>query len=95
MPHQSPPDPVFFWQSFSRFVSVHQVQSGWLVIWGTRHDLGARRELSGQCIYVDFNGVRNRVGRAVRDLTRSQTLVDEAIMFFDRKFIPESEIPHS
>lgn len=80
--------PAFSWKDFSRFVDVAPVAHGWLVYWGKYHDLGSRRELMGNRIYADLDGVRRRVADAVFELTRDNALVAEAMMLFDRTSFP-------
>ena len=74
----------YSWKDFSRFVDVAPVQQGWLVIWGTFHEQGARRELAGNRTYPSLNGARRRVADAVLELTRDPALVAEALTQFDR-----------
>jgi hypothetical protein len=82
-------DPVFAWKSYSRFVEVFPVRTGWLVLWGRYEQQGARRLLAGQRVYAARDGVRGRVAAAVADLTNDRSLVDEALMLFDRAALPE------
>ena len=79
---------AFVWKSFSRFVEVAPVDSGWLVLWGHYHDLGRRRELTGNRTYLDLDGVRRRVADAVFELTHDPSLVAEALVRFDRTRFP-------
>lgn len=81
-------DPAFSWKDFSRFVDVAPVEHGWLVYWGKFYDLGNRRELVGNRVYLDLVGVRRRVADAVFELTKDNVLVAEALMVFDRTTFP-------
>lgn len=82
-------EPAFSWKSFSRFVEVYPVQTGWLVLWGRYELQGARRVLAGQRVYADLGGVRARLADAVEDLTGKRELVAEAAMLFDRASLPD------
>jgi hypothetical protein len=81
--------PVFVWKSFSRFVEVYPVHTGWLVLWGRYERQGAVRKLAGQRVYADPGGVRGRLAAAVEDLTGDRALVAEAVTLFDRAALPE------
>ncbi|MCC6315653.1 MAG: hypothetical protein IT337_16765 [Thermomicrobiales bacterium] len=80
--------PVFVWKSFSRFVEVYPVETGWLVLWGRYEDRGARRVLSGQRVYAGLVGARARLRQAVLDLTSDAALAGEALVLFDRHRFP-------
>ncbi len=82
-------EPAFDWKSFSRFVEVYLVQTGWLVLWGRYELQGARRMLAGQRVYADLAGVRSRLLGAVEDLTGERELVAEAATLFDRASLPD------
>ena len=81
------PDPAFSYRSFSRYVEVFDVSTGWLVVWGRYEDQVETRIILGQRTYTDLFGVRNRVQAAVEDLTRDRELVFEATTLFDRSTI--------
>ena len=75
---------AFLWKDFSRFVEVHPVQTGWLVLWGHYEERGARKVLTGNRTYADPAGARRRLADAVLELTRRPPLADEALALFDR-----------
>ena len=100
MSHQDRPtgaqpggEPVYTWTHFSRFVEVHPVQRGWLVLWGRYEDLGRRKVLTGNRTYPDLDAARRRVADAVLELTRRPVLAAEAIALFDRTPLPERADP--
>ena len=74
----------FRWIDQGRFVEVHPVATGWLVLWGRYADLGRTRMLDGNRTYRDLLGVRRRVADAVLSLTGNHSLVVEAVQLFDR-----------
>jgi hypothetical protein len=74
----------FVWKDFSRFVEVHPVRTGWLVLWGRYEDAGARKVLAGNRTYPARDGARRRLGDAVLELTRRPALAAEALALFDR-----------
>jgi len=80
--------PAFSWKSFSRFVEVYPVQTGWLVLWGRYERQGAIRRLAGQRVYRNLAGVRARLADAVQELTGRSELVAEALILFDRHRFP-------
>ena len=82
-------NPAFEWKSFSRFVSVYPVQTGWLVLWGRYELQGARRVLAGQRVYANRAGVRSRLLGAVEELTGDRELIAEAAILFDRAALPD------
>lgn len=81
--------PAFTWKSFSRFVELHPVRSGWLVLWGRYEDLGARKLLAGNRIYPDLAGARRRIADAVLELTGKPDLAREALTLLDRARLPD------
>ena len=81
-------DPAFVWKDFSRFVELHPVQRGWLVLWGHYEDAGRRRVLAGNRTYPDLAGARRRVADAVVELTRRPALAAEALTLLDRAPLP-------
>ena len=81
-------DPAFVWKDFSRFVELHPVQRGWLVLWGRYEDAGRRRVLAGNRTYPDLAGARRRVADAVVELTRRPALAAEALALLDRASLP-------
>jgi hypothetical protein len=83
--------PAFEWKSYSRFVAVYPVETGWLVLWGRYEAMGRIRVHLGHRIYLDLDGVRERVLDAVRALTGDQTLVQEADILMGRAWTPARE----
>ena len=79
----------FVWKDFSRYVEVHPVQTGWLVLWGRYEEQGKRKILFGNRTYPTLDGARRRVGDAALELTRKPVLAAEALMFFDRFPFPD------
>src|SRR5688572_776293 len=49
---------AFVWKDFSRYVEVHPVQTGWLVVWGRYEDQGQRKLLLGNRTYPTLAGAR-------------------------------------
>jgi len=80
--------PAFAWTSFSRFVELHPVRTGWLVLWGRYEDLGRRKLLAGNRIYLDLAGARARLIDAVLELTDDPRLAHEAVTLLDRADLP-------
>jgi len=83
------PEPEFAWRSFSRYVEVYPVRTGWLVVWGRYERLGAVRIVIGNRTYPILDGVRSRVAVAALALTGSRDLATEATTLFDRHAFPE------
>jgi hypothetical protein len=81
-------EPAFEWKSYSRFVAVYPVATGWLVLWGRYEAMGRIRIHLGHRIYLDLDGVRERVMEAVRDLTGNEALVQEADQLMGRTWTP-------
>ena len=81
-------EPAFVWNDFSRFVELHPVQRGWLVLWGRYEDAGRRKILAGNRTYPDLAGARRRVADAVLELTRRPALAVEALTLLDRASLP-------
>jgi hypothetical protein len=79
----------FVWNDHGRFVEVHPVERGWLVVWGHYEDLGAVRIDAGNAMYRTLNGVRRRVADAALELTRSPQTATEATKLFDLHAFPE------
>lgn len=80
--------PAFVWKDFSRFVELHPVTTGWLVLWGTYTEAGKRKLLSGNQIYVDLPGARRRMIDAVIELTGRLDLAEEALTLLNRTRLP-------
>ncbi|MBA3642956.1 MAG: hypothetical protein H0W59_02665 [Chloroflexia bacterium] len=83
------PEPAFVWKSYSRFVELYPVRTGWLVLWGRYEELGAKTWLNGSRIYPDFAGARRRIADAVMELTRRPALADEALILLSRAALPD------
>lgn len=81
-------EPVFLWKDHSRFVEIHPVQTGWLVLWGHYEDAGARKILHGNRTYRDLEGVRRRLADAIIELTRNPRHAAEALVLLDRQGLP-------
>ena len=79
---------AFVWKDHGRFVELHPVQRGWLVLWGRYEDLGRRKVLTGHRTYPDLAGARRRVADAVVELTRRPALAAEALLQLDRATLP-------
>jgi hypothetical protein len=75
--------------SFSRFVEVYPVRTGWLVLWGQYEEMGAIRQVVGQRVYSDLAGVRPRAAAAIRELTGDDALATECLIRFDRTDFPD------
>ncbi|MFM9108865.1 MAG: hypothetical protein ACKOWF_19440 [Chloroflexota bacterium] len=84
---------AFSWMSFSRFVEVFPVRTGWLVVWGVYEEMGAVRKVAGQRLYPTLDGARPRVAAAIRTLTGDDALVRECLVRFDRTEFPEHRSP--
>lgn len=80
--------PAFVWKSFSRFVELYPVRTGWLVLWGRYENLGRRKLLAGNRTYPDIRGARRRLADAVLELTDDPELAQEALTLLDRAELP-------
>ena len=80
---------TFVWKDFSRFVEVHPVQTGWLVLWGRYEGQGGRKRLLGNRTYPTLAGARRRFADAALELTRNPNLVADGLKLFDRHPFPE------
>ncbi|MDP9354492.1 MAG: hypothetical protein M3Q71_24400 [Chloroflexota bacterium] len=87
-PGADAPTPLV-WKDFSRYVEVHPVQTGWLVLWGRYEEQGKRKILFGNRTYTTLEGARRRFADAALELTRKPALVTDALMFFDRFPFPD------
>jgi hypothetical protein len=85
---QADPAAGFVWKDFGRFVEVHPVRSGWLVLWGRYEAAGRRKTLAGTRTYADLAGARRRLAAAVLELTRKPALAAEATALLDRHPFP-------
>ena len=81
----------FVWKDFSRYVEVHPVRTGWLVVWGRYTDAGAKKHIAGNRTYADLAAARRRVADAAMELTHKPSLVHEALLRFDRFPFPQHE----
>ena len=79
----------FVWQDFSRFVEVHPVATGWLVLWGHHEQAGARKVLHGNRTYPTLAGARQRVADAAHQLVRRPDAVADVLVRFDRFPFPD------
>lgn len=79
---------AFVWKDHSRFVELHPVRTGWLVVWGRYEELGRRKVLAGNRTYADIEGARRRLADAVIELTRKPALAAEALGLLERTPLP-------
>src|ERR1700755_1178033 len=77
-------EPGFIWKDFSRYVEVHPVRTGWLVVWGYYADAGAKKNITGNRTYASLAAARRRVADAAMELTHKTSLAEEALQAFDR-----------
>ena len=84
-------DPAFAWKDHGRFVELHPVQTGWLVLWGRHDDEGRQRVLLGNRTYPEVAGARRRIADAVAELTGRPALAADAVAALDRTPLP----PHA
>ena len=82
-------EPVFAWKDHGRFVELHAVRTGWLVLWGHYEALGRRKALAGNRTYADLAGARRRLAAAVLELTGKPGLAAEALVLLERTPLPE------
>ncbi len=90
-----PPDTregSFVWNDHGRFVEVHPVGTGWLVVWGHYEDLGAIRITHGNATYGVLAGARRRLADAALELTRNPQTAADATRLFDFHRFPEHEM---
>jgi hypothetical protein len=80
---------AFVWKDFSRFVEVHPVRTGWLVLWGRFAEQGRRKILLGNRTYTSLAGARRRFADAALELTHDPALVADGLALFDRHPFPE------
>ncbi len=85
----------FVWRDHGRFVEVHPVETGWLVVWGRYEDMGAVRRNLGNNVYATLSGARRRVADAALELTRSPQSAAHAIRLFRLHNFPDhtGELP--
>ena len=80
--------PAFEWKDHGRFVELHPVQTGWLLLWGRYEDLGRRKVLAGNRTYPTPAAARRRLADAVLEITRDRALAADALFAFDRARLP-------
>ena len=80
---------AFVWKDFSRYVEVHPVQTGWLVLWGRYEAQGQRKLLLGNRTYPTLAGARRRFADAALELTHDPHLVADGLKLFDRHSFPD------
>lgn len=78
----------FVWKDFSRYVEVHPVRTGWLVVWGRYTDGGTEKHIVGNRTYTDLSAARRRVADAALELTRKPDLARDALVRFDHFSFP-------
>lgn len=83
---------AFIWKDHGRFVELHPVRLGWLVVWGCHEENGQRRVLVGNRTYQEMDAARRRLGTAVADLTGQASLAAEALRLLDRSSQPDREL---
>jgi hypothetical protein len=85
----------FVWRDHGRFVEVHPVETGWLVVWGRYEDMGAVRRNQGNSVYGTLAGARRRVADAAMELTRSPQAAANAVRLFSLHSFPDhtGELP--
>ena len=85
--------PAFEWKDHGRFVELHPVQTGWLVLWGRYEDIGRRKVIAGNRTYRDPASARRRIADAVLELTRRPALAADALAAFDHTTLPPHQPP--
>ncbi len=88
---QLPAQSGFVWKDFSRYVEVHPVRTGWLVVWGRYSDAGAKKHIEGNRTYTDLAAARRRVADAALELTRTPDLAADALVRFDHFSFPDHQ----
>lgn len=81
----------FVWKDFSRYVEVHAVRTGWLVVWGRFSDHGREKHILGNRTYPSLIDARRRVADAALELTHNPNLARDAVTLFDRFPFPQHE----
>ena len=81
-------EPAFVWKDHGRFVELHPVRMGWLVLWGHWEELGRRKVLAGNRTYAELPGARRRLVDAVLELTGEPALAVEALGLLERTPLP-------
>lgn len=90
---QTTPKPnAFIWNDHGRFVEVHPIRLGWLVVWGHYEDLGATRIDEGNAMYRTLDGTRRRLVDAALELTRSPRAASDAVQLFDFFLFPDHKV---
>ena len=76
--------PAFEWKDHGRFVELHPVRIGWLLLWGRYEELGRRKVIAGNRTYPDPASARRRIADAALALTGKAALAADALLAFDR-----------
>ena len=76
-------EPAFNWRDRGRFVELHPVQTGWLLLWGKDEAAGRRKVVVGNRVYPTLCDARRRLADSVLDLTRQPRLAAQALDLFD------------
>ncbi len=82
---------AFIWNDHGRFVEVHPIRMGWIVVWGHYEDLGAIRIHEGNAQYRSLDGAKRRLVDAALELTRRPRAAADAARMFDFFSFPEHE----
>jgi len=90
-PAKQPAPTAFIWNDHGRFVEVHPIRMGWLVVWGHYEDLGAIRIQEGNAQYRALDGARRRFVDSVLELTRRPQAAVDAAKLFDFFVFPDHE----
>lgn len=76
---------LYDWKDAGRFVEVHAVTTGWLVLWGDHARMGTVRNLHGVRVYRDERGVRRRLAWAIIALTGDRREARDALSLLDAR----------
>lgn len=87
----TPTPSAFIWNDHGRFVEVHPIRMGWIVVWGHYEDFGEIRIDEGNAMYRSLDGARRRLVDAALELTRSPQAAVDAAQLFDFFSFPEHE----
>ena len=79
-----PMKPAYDWRDGARFVELHPVQTGWLLLWGRYEDTDRRKVIGGNCVYPTLCDARRRLADSVLELTRQPRLAAQALDLFER-----------
>ena len=86
-----PATPAFEWKDHGRFVELHPVRTGWLLLWGRYEELGRRKVIAGNRTYPDPASARRRIADAALELTGNPALAADALLAFDRARLPNHQ----